>query len=297
MKKLFLLPIALFFKNPVRTRESRNAGILPAVAPASPPALAAETFDSRGRERLTARCRQNSRRDAGVTTLRRSWGAGRSLMADMMVAFVALIGFCGAANAQTTTLPSTPGLNFQTSGPSRAPTIGDWYTTATSASGDRVHRFAVGITAQMIAASSGGSVSITINDAESTAGATALKDEVAGTSDPTRFELRTGDGATLLSSRTIASGSPDGTSVVFTVSAPGTYQVTSVTGALPISGNNAADLNDDDNSFSISVPSYGADPVLQSLIGQYQGSFQQDTGSTLTVPFYFFVGPGTSTLR
>lgn len=212
------------------------------------------------------------------------------------ICLVAVFGLALSAvsiDAQTT-LPSTAGVSFQTSGRSRPATIGDWYTTESSSSTDRIHRFAVNITQQMIAAS-GGSVTITVNDAESFAGA-GPDDEVAGTPDPTRFTLRSRDGLTILNSRTIASNSANGTSVNFTVSTAGVYQITSETGAYPINGDTTVDLNDDDNSFTISVPSYGSDPAASALIGQFQGSFQQNTGPRLTIPFYFLVGPGMSSL-
>lgn len=212
------------------------------------------------------------------------------------ICLVAVFGLALSAvsiDAQTT-LPSTAGVSFQTSGRSRPATIGDWYTTESSSSTDRIHRFAVNITQQMIAAS-GGSVAITVNDAESFAGA-GPDDEVAGTPDPTRFTLRSRDGLTILNSRTIASNSANGTSVNFTVSTAGVYQITSETGAYPINGDTTVDLNDDDNSFTISVPSYGSDPAASALIGQFQGSFQQNTGPRLTIPFYFLVGPGMSSL-
>lgn len=208
-------------------------------------------------------------------------------------AVFALLVSVVSINAQTT-LPATTGVSFQTSGRSRAATIGDWYTTETSSSTDRIHRFAVDVTQQMITAS-GGSVRITINDAESTAG-TGPNDEVAGTSDPTRFTLRTRDGVSVLDTRTINSGSANGTTITFTVTTAGTYQITSETGAYPINGDTTVTLNDDDNAFTISIPSYGAGQTASALIGQFQSSFQQDTGASLTVPFYFLVGPGTSNL-
>lgn len=205
-------------------------------------------------------------------------------------------------------LPSVTGLNFQTSGPLRCANIGDWYTTDGSGtagsctteattSTDRIHRFIVEITPEMLTAA-GGSTTITIQDAESIAGG-SIVDEVTNASDPTRFELRTADGATVLQSQTInpsAGGVSDGTNVVFNITSPGTYQVTSVTGARPIFGDATVGLNDDDNSFRIVVPDSGASPELQALIGQFQGSLQQNTGGNLSFTFYFLVGPGTSSL-
>lgn len=205
--------------------------------------------------------------------------------------FFGVIGLTAVSTDAQTIFPSSPGLNFQTSGRSRAATIGDWYTTSTSAATDRMHRFPINITQQMITAA-GGSVTVTVNDAESRDG-TGPADEVLTTPDPTRFELRTGDGTGVLQTRTIASNSANGTTATFTVTTAGTYQITSVTGAFPINGDTTAALNDDDNGFTISVPGFGANPDLNALIGQLQGSLQQDTGAILpVVPFYFLVGPG-----
>ncbi|MBW4647660.1 MAG: carboxypeptidase regulatory-like domain-containing protein [Kastovskya adunca ATA6-11-RM4] len=215
----------------------------------------------------------------------------------------ALIGFPRTTLAQTV-FPSVNGLNFQTSGPSRAPTVGDWYTTATSASTDRIHRISVSITPAMLAAG-GGSVTITVQDAESNGALDEIDNQAIGnrscppasSCDPTRFELRAADGTTILPSQTVGTatgtGAPDGTTVVFTVTTPGTYQVTSETGALPIFANNANNLNNDDNTFRVVVSQSGG------LVGNFQGTVQQNTGENLTIPFYFLVGPtanGTSNL-
>lgn len=201
-----------------------------------------------------------------------------------------------AVPALAETFPTQAHLRFQTSGPSRAATIGDWYTTSTSGSTDRRHRFAVNVTAEMLAA---GNVTVTVNDAESN-GALDEVDGVADatsatTSDPTRFELRAPDGVTVLAGRTFPTGSPNGSSATFTITpamGPGTYQVTSVTGALPISGVSTPGLNDDDNTFTLNV----VGGSLDILVGSLQGTFQHDSAGTLQASFYFLVGPGTGTL-
>ena len=217
-----------------------------------------------------------------------------------------------AAKTQTasaTILPSTNGLYFQTSGPLRCANIGDWYTsdgttgggacngTATTST-DKIHRFVIDIPPEMITAF-GGSVEIQIEDAESVVGPGSI-DEVAGRSDPTRFQLRTADGSNLLQSQTVdpvRDGSVNGTRLTFTISAPGTYQITSETGARPIFGDNTADLNNDDNSFRLNVPDApGLPPASQALVGQYQSTVQHNVSGTLTLPFYFLVGPGTKSL-
>lgn len=203
------------------------------------------------------------------------------------------------------TLPSITGLNFQTSAPQRCANVGDWYTTAgigtadgscgsafggqNTTSTDKIHRFGIEITQAMITAG-GGSVTITINDADTTAG-TGPRDETFGTPDPTRFELRNAAETTVLQSQVVPKNSLNGTSVNFTVTTPGIYQITSVTGASPISGDNTFDLNNDDNAFSITVPGTGV------FVGALQASVQQDTGGNINAPFYFLVGPGISSLN
>ena len=211
--------------------------------------------------------------------------------------------------ATATTLPVTDGLHFQTSGPLRCANIGDWYTTdgasgggacngTPSSSTDKIHRFVVDISPEMITAM-GGSVTIRVEDAESVAGTGSI-DEVSGRSDPTRFQLRTADGNTILQTQIVnpvVDNSPNNTTVTFTVSTPGTYQITSETGARPIFGDNTADLNNDDNSFRINIPNAPSlPPAFQGIVGQYQGTVQHGLSGSLTIPFYFLVGPGTGSL-
>lgn len=205
-------------------------------------------------------------------------------------------------------LPSVGGLNFQTSGPSRGPNIGDWYTTATSASPDRVHRVFINITEADLA---GGPVTLSIEDAESNGAQDEVNGAVFGTSitctvaanncDPTRFSLLSPAGAPL---STVIVGFPrpgqvtdlpggNGTTITFpAITTPGTYQITSETGALPIFGDATAALNDDDNTFIVRLT--GGSPDI--LIGQFQGTVQQNTGASQTFPFFFLVGPGTGGL-
>lgn len=180
--------------------------------------------------------------------------------------------------ATATTLPVTNGLRFQTSGPLRCANIGDWYTTNGSSGGgacngaattstDRIHRFVVDITPEMITAM-GGSVTVSVEDAESN----GAIDEVSGAGDPTRFQLRTADGNTVLQSQTVNSGSPDNTTVNFTITTSGTYQITSETGAGPIFGDNTTALNNDDNSFRINIPRCPwSAPGLPRLSGAVSG--------------------------
>lgn len=220
---------------------------------------------------------------------------GCKLWFSSSIALVAALAFCPSSTlAQSSRLPSRTGLDFQTSAPGRGANIGDWYTTATSASTDRIHRFFINVTAADLAAA-GGSIVITVDDAESNGARDEVDGQpigtVGGTPDPTRFQLLNSAG-TVIDSRIIPSGSADGTQINFPpITTPGTYTVTSVTGALPIFGDATANLNDDDNSFSISVPISGL------LIGQFQGSFQRSSGPPVdTIPFFFLVGPGTNGL-
>ncbi|MEY2855754.1 MAG: hypothetical protein RLZZ74_63 [Cyanobacteriota bacterium] len=147
-------------------------------------------------------------------------------------------------------------------------------------------------------AAAGGSVSITVVDAESKGNL----DEVSGASDPTRFTLvNLSNINAVLSSQVVASTALDGTNVVFTVTTAGTYQVTSETGARFISSNITEQLNvglnDDDNTFKIQIPDAGTNPELQALIGQFQGTMQHNASTNLTYDTYFLVGPGTSSLQ
>ena len=201
----------------------------------------------------------------------------------LMLGLIVGLLFIGSSLVLAGTLPSQPSLAFQTSGTSRPATIGDWYTTAGSSSTDRRHRFLVEVSQQLLDAN-GGIVNITVNDAESNGGG---GDEIIGTPDPTYFELRAPNGTTVLDSRTAPSGSLDGTTITFTVNTPGSYQVTSISGAalIPGDGRVAVDLNDDDNSFTINIPGNS------TLLGQLQSTFVQ-FGPTQNFTFYFLVAPG-----
>lgn len=182
--------------------------------------------------------------------------------------------------------PAGTGLEFQTNGQERTPDIGDWYTTATSSSTDRAHYLLIEVTQEMLTAG-GGTVAITVNDAESTAGAGAI-DEVSNAQDPTRFRLLGADRSTVLSSTTVPGGSPNATPINFSVTTPGTYFVQSVTGAGPISGDNTPGLNDDDNAYSLTVSQPGG------LLGQYQATFQPTAAGNRDL--FFVVGSGTTSL-
>lgn len=204
-----------------------------------------------------------------------------------------LVAMAGPVTAAV--FPSVAGVDFQTSGRERPPTIGDWYTSSASASTDRMHRILIEVTASQLAAA-GGTLIVTVSDAESNTPnlAGAPFDEVTAPSDPTRFQLRDRTGTIVLATATFASGAANGSSATFSITAAGVYQVTSVTGAFPISGGTSVGLNDDDNSFRIDVPGSGG--ATGGLIGSLQGSFQQNVAPTMTFQTYFIVGPGSASL-
>ncbi len=181
--------------------------------------------------------------------------------------------------------PVTAPVYLQTSGQSAGATIGDWYTASETSSTDRAHYIAVEVTDAMLTAG-GGSVGITVNDADTAPGG---NDEVRGARDPARFTLLAADRATVASAAvTVPNTAADGTNVTFNVTAAGIYYVKAETGARPISGDATVGNNDDDNSYTISVSQSGG------ALGSYQSSYQQSVAGTRE--FYFFVGPGTSSL-
>lgn len=173
----------------------------------------------------------------------------------------ALVGAAAACAAAALTLALAPPAGgvvvpsdvaqscwFQTNGRSADLASGDWYTSVATASGDRLHRVQVDIPP-----GAAFPVTIRIRDAESRAGA-ADHDEIRGTRDPTRFRLLRPDGTSV--AQTFHAASPNGSSFAITVTAangPGTYVVTSETGAFPISGDETASVNDDENAFRVEV--------------------------------------------
>ena len=208
------------------------------------------------------------------------------------VTALGLVTLSVIATAHAQTVPSTPNLYFQTSGRERAANIGDWYTTKDSSSTDRIHRFFIEVTQEQLT-DAGGSVMLTVNDPKSHTGGI---DEVGGgASDPTRFAVCSArctpgnaSDATVLKKQTFDSSSPDTATFTYTFTSAGVYQLTSETGAFPISGTTTTNLNDDDNSFTFSVSS-GSFPLV---VGQSQSSIQQSVQQTINL--YFFVPVGTT---
>ena len=75
---------------------------------------------------------------------------------------------------------------------------------------------------------------------------------------------------------------------MFSITAAGTYQITSETGAFPINGDATVDRNNDDNSFTITVSSD------DSIFGLLQVTIQHDASGTLDLPYFFFVAPSAA---
>lgn len=240
--------------------------------------------------------------DSSVADTRRSPAAvaTRNVTTGLLV-LIASMSWGSSARAQSV-LPSGD-LNFQTSGIRRCANIGDWYTTGgLGPGGDNpncaqfvpgsppgsltigapgFHTFFVNIT-QTDLDNGGGSVVITIEDAESNGNL----DESFDDPDPTRFSLLLND--VELSSEIFDETDADGTNFDFPpINTPGVYEVRSETGAFHVfdNGDDTIATNNDDNSFQIIVP------VDNLLIGQLQGSFQQDTGSSVNTDLFFLVGP------
>lgn len=199
--------------------------------------------------------------------------------------------WCVNPPARAATFPFTANVDYQTSGCQRAAGIGDWYTTASSASTLRYHDFFVEVTPTMAPAT------VVILDAESTAGL-GPNDEVFNASDPTRFELRSSDGVTLLAGTTVPAGSANGTNVTFSGVAAGSYRIRSYTGSDQVPGlatgaycDQALGDNDDDSAFRIQVN--GA-AVIDGFVGTLQASIQQQSGLPLLYQSYFLVGPSAT---
>lgn len=223
---------------------------------------------------------------------------------SVTTAIAALTASPHTALAQVTTLPSAlnPSLTFQTSGAARGPGIGDWYTTSVSASTDRVHRFLVNITPADLAVA-GGSITVRIIDGEANATLDEINTNPANipvtctvatdNCDPTRFTLINAGGAALgqLTYNTVAPAADNQNDLLGTITAPGVYQIVSESGALPILGIPAPERNDDDNGFRIEVGG-----VANLLIGQFQGTFQQNSGAPINFRLFALVGPSTGSL-
>jgi uncharacterized repeat protein (TIGR01451 family) len=243
------------------------------------------------------------KRVSSTTRTTRAISVGKSWLIGGAAALSTLAFYQKPVQAQVTTLPAAtnPSLTFQTSGPSRGANVGDWYTTATSASTDRIHRFFISVTPADLAAA-GGSIPVRILDGESNGALDEINGGAFGSvtcavatdnCDPTRFTLLA-PGNVNIGTLTYNSGLPAADAqndLLGTITVPGIYQVTSETGALPISGNATTALNDDDNGFRIQVSG-----VTNLLIGQFQGTLQQNSGVSINLRLFALVGPGTGSL-
>lgn len=197
-----------------------------------------------------------------------------------------------AAPAPAATFPSDSRVFFETGGCQQTAASADWYTTFQSNSTARYSEFFLEVTETMAPAT------VVILDAESRAGGPGDPvDEENGTADRTRFELRSGDGTSLITGTTIPSGSPNGTSITWTGLNVGLYRIRSYVGTDQIPGENTggycdqtATENDDDNSFRIQVNGASA---IDGLLGFLQVTYEQQVG-TINYQMYFLVGPALS---
>jgi uncharacterized repeat protein (TIGR01451 family) len=116
--------------------------------------------------------------------------------------------------------------------------------------------------------------------------------------DPTRFTLLGPQNqiisqqiSTLGAGGTV-SGAP-GTNIAFpAITTPGVYTIVSETGGIVV-GDTSIALNNDDNAFQLQV-SGGSNNLL---LGQFQGSLQNQVQEIPQLDFFFFVPPGTGTLQ
>lgn len=220
--------------------------------------------------------------------------AGQHLQGSCGVFLLGALLGCFGLPVQAATFPANPAVFFQTNGCQRLATIGDWYTTQTSASTARYGEFFLEVTDAMAPAT------VVILDAESTDGGAgeAIDDEIVGASDPARFELRSGDGTTLISGTTVPAGSANGTTVTFSGIGVGIYRIRSYTGTDQVPGlatgaycDQVAGSNDDDNGFRIQVNGGAA---IDGLLGFLQTTYQHNAGAAINYQMYFMVGPAAS---
>lgn len=180
------------------------------------------------------------------------------------------------------TFPSDARVEFQTSGCQRPATVGDWYTSSATASTAHYGDFFLEVTETMAPAT------VEILDAESD----GAMDEITGSDDPTRFELRNADGSLLLQAQNFPAGSADGSIATFAGLGVGLYRIRSYDGSDAIAGaacgTGASDDNNDDNSFRVRV---NGNAAIDGLLGFLQTSYQQETGGDINYQMYFIAGP------
>ncbi|MFN7132255.1 MAG: hypothetical protein ACK4N5_09235, partial [Myxococcales bacterium] len=207
---------------------------------------------------------------------------------------LALLATSTAALAVIIPANITPSLTFKTNGRELEPRIGDWYTSKFTSSSARVHRMVV-----LVPRAAKFPVTVGINDGEVAGGNGDLADSVSKPADPTRFRLYRPNG-TLLAERTFPSGTANGATWSTTITAtdgPGAYVLTSETGAFSISNDPTPGLNDDQNSFQVTLTPDGlntpaADDDLS--IATYQTTFNYQSANPPPITLHVLIPPGTT---
>jgi uncharacterized repeat protein (TIGR01451 family) len=192
-------------------------------------------------------------------------------------------------------LPATVDLWFQTGGPARCASIGDWYTsrrggagcgnpTAPSGNPGR-HEVRLRVVDET------GSATLRVFDAESAAGSGDLDEVIGGQEDPVRFWVEDPDGV-VTADVTLPGGTAHGRTLTFSLGRPGVWILRTVTGAEPLFGDATEARNDDDNAWRLET----SDGVR---IEGFEASLQHDGGGRQDVDFRFavLVDPSVSALR
>jgi hypothetical protein len=163
-----------------------------------------------------------------------------------------------AASASPATAPSdgAPDCWFQTNGREVPAAEGDWYTNKVTSDGDDRHLFRI-----VVPSRAAFPVKVRVHDTESKHFAADADDadEILHERDRTRFTLVRPNGS-VLATEAFDSDSPNGSVFEATITAasgPGTYLLTSETGAFPVAGDPTVGLNNDQNSFRVEVESAG----------------------------------------
>jgi PASTA domain/PKD domain len=175
------------------------------------------------------------------------------------------LAFAASASPATAPADGAPECWFQTNGPSVDPGEGDWYTSPLTASDDHRHLFQIAVpddAAFPVRVRVHGAASSRFSSLGLDVEPNPREDEVPGGTlpDPTRFTLER-PGGNVLRTETFQSAPHDSTfeATIRAVDGPGTYLLTSETGARPISGVANPSLNNDQNSFRIEVEQDGAE--------------------------------------
>lgn len=233
-----------------------------------------------------------------TAVFRRLGSGGKHHIGALAVAVGLGLAFAPAADAVLLPEDVARGCWFQTNGPSAPLDSGDWYTSELNTSTDRLHRFQITIPPDAVFP-----VTIAVRDAESRVGA-ADHDEVFGARDPTRFTITPPNPGAQPVTRTFETGAGDGATFAFVATAahgPGTYVITSETGALAIDGDETLESNDDENAFQIEVTPDGR--ATSTTDDDVDVAFTQatiactDTRSSLSLHYDVPAGTSTTTLR